>query len=434
MRILLFVFLSYFQITATFSKTMNVKDVLEAAKNNNLSIREAKEKINESNAQTGLAKSFLYPTVNWSLSGTRAKEALYTGSPKFDGDPYSTYSSDLKLTQNLYVKGSLAGISIIEQEKKINLAKLHLIERDLEQKVIETFYRFILYQGSLENLLKNHDILKKSLVTSNGRYQKGRGLLLDILQIKTQIALQIPQIEEAKNQITISGLELLKLMGSDSQSPLNINGKLKTLLLSEVKKILNFSNMYLPEYEVNQLQLNQLAYSKEMTLGKHYPLLRLVGDYFYNNYKKADLFADESNSWAIQLQLVIPLFSGLSSRDEYSILQSQESQLRFAREDLERSLNLKQISSMKNLESAETSLISYELALKMALDAQIEAGRMYKVSQIDLLQYLNVQQAVLQAKSSLDKLKYQSIIAYSDYFVASGIPLKGLIDLLVENK
>lgn len=426
----LFLFFSFDLMADTAA--LDLKEVLRVAKENNPKILAAKEKINQFEAQKSLTKSFIYPNLSWNLGGTYQKDAVYTGTPKFNGDPYNLYSSDLKLTQTLYAKGLISAVSQAEFDKKIQIVNLQVAERDLTQSVIEAFYRFILNQQALENLLKNQDILQKSLATSTSRYQKGRGQMLDVLQVKTQLALVGPQIEQAKNQFVIAGQQLINFMGENEHANLKLKGRLKTLLLKDVQKYLDLKNYSLPEYELNQLQLTQLDYTRDVTLGKNYPTIKLVGDYLYNNYKKAELFSDYSNAWAIQVQLSIPLFSGLSSNQERSILASQDSQLRIARRDLENSISLKQVSSMRNLETTESSLVSSESAVKLAEEAQTEAGRLYKLSQIDFLQYLTVQQAALQAKSSLDQLKYQSIIAYSNYFVASGQSLNILVDILTD--
>lgn len=428
MRILFFLLFSFNAMAN--SSILDLKEVIKIANERNPKVLAAKEKINQFDSQKGLTKSFIYPNLSWNLGGTYQKDAVYTGNPKFGGDPYNVYTSDLKLNQTLYSKGLISAVFQADYDKKIQEVNLEITKRDLTSNVIEAFYRFILNQNLLQYLSKNQDLLQKSLSTSTSRYQKGRGQLLDILQVKTQLALIAPQIEQARSQLVIAGQQLISFMGEDVHPDLKLKGSLKTLLLKDVQKYIDLKNFNLPEYQLNQLQLTQLDYSRDVVLGKHFPNIKLVGDYLYNNYKKADLFSDYSHAWAIQVQLNIPLFSGFSSSQERSILSSQEVQLKIARNDLENSLSLKQVTSMRNLETSEISLVSSESAVKLADEAQAEAGRLYRLSQIDFLQYLTVQQAALQANSSLDQLKYQSIVAYSNYFVASGQPLDVLVNIL----
>lgn len=413
---------------------LDLKEVIKISKENNPKVIGIKEKINQFDAQTRLTKSYLFPTLSWNLNGNYQKDAVYTGTPKFNGDPYNQYGSDLKITQPLYTKGMYSAISQIDIDKNIQKLNLEIEERNLTLNIIEAFYRFILNQRALENLLKNQEIIQKALTTSHQRFNMGRGQLLDILQVKTQLALIQPQLEQARSQLIISGQQLINYMGDKERSSLKLKGILKTLVLKEVQSQINLSVFKLPEYEINQLQISQIDYGRDVIMGKHFPTIKLVGDYLYNNYKKSEIFSDYSNSWVVQLQVSIPLFSGLSSVYERNSLSSQDRQLKIARNDLENSLAFKQVTSFRNLEASESSLLSSEAAVKLAEEAQKEATRLYKLSQIDFLQFLTVQQSALQAKSNLDQLKFQNIIAYSNYFTSSGQSLDILVDILTMEK
>lgn len=418
--------------TVAFADILDLKEVIRIAKENNPRILAAREKLSQFEAQKKLSMSSLYPNLSWILNSDYQKDAVYTGSPKFNGDPYNQYKSDLRLDQVLFGKGLFSAIAVSNYDKKIQQVNIEIEERALTQNIIEAFYRFILNQQALDYLLKNQEIIQKSLAVSQSRYEKGRGQMLDILQVKTQLALIQPQVEQAKNSFTVAAQQLIAFMGQKEHPGLKLKGSLNTLLLKEVQKYIDLTKFRLPEYELNNLQLAQLDYGRDVTLGKHFPSVKLVGDYLYNNYKKADLFSDYSNSWAIQLQLTIPLFSGFSSNNERAIIASQDSQLRIARKDLENSLSLQQVSSLQDLQTVESSVLSSESAVKLAAQAQEEGARLYRLSQIDFLQFLTVQQAALQAKSSLDKLKYQSIVSYTNYFVATGQSLSVLVDILTK--
>ena len=431
MKYILLIFFTTAGASAT-TPVLDLREVIQIARENNPKILALREKLNQYDSQQGLAKSNLYPSLSLNLGGSYQKDAVYTGSPKFGGDPYNIYTSDLKLNQTLYSKGAFSAVRQMQYDQKAQKVNLEIEERNLTQNIIEAFFRFILNQQSLENLLKSQDIIQKALATSNKRYQMGRGQLLDILQVKTQLALIQPQVEQAKGQLVIAGQQLIDYMGQKEHRDFKLKGRLKSLILKEVQKNIDHQNFRLPEYELNQLLLTQLDYERDVILGKNYPTIKLIGDYFYNNYKKSDLFSDYSNSWAVQVQLSIPLFSGFSSFQERSIISSRDAQLRINRNELENSLTSKQVTSLRNLETSEASLVFSESAVKLADEAQNEGARLYKLSQIDFLQFLTVQQAALQSKSSLDQLKFQSILAYSNYFVATGQSLSLLVDLLTK--
>jgi outer membrane protein len=282
----------------------------------------------------------------------------------------------------------------------------------------------------LENLEKSQEIYEKSLTTTEHRKMTGRAQLLDVLQIKTQLELLKPQIEQAKNQLQIAGNQLVYLMGQTEKEDFKLKGRLKTIYLENIRPKLKLENIQLPEYEVNRLQLEQLDYYRDTVFSKDYPNLKLVVDYLYNSYTKEDLFSANANSWVIQLILTIPLFSGFSTHDQNHEIASQKLQLGKNKSDIENMFYMNQVTSLKNLQSAEVSLKSAEKAEELAEASRLEAGRNYRLGTIDLLQFLTVEQSYLTAITSLNQLKYQSIVAYSNYFASTGQSMDVLVDLL----
>lgn len=414
----------------TMADELTLKDVVQKALDFNPTIVAAKESIHQQEGQKSLALSSLYPLLTFNLEGAYKKDAVYTGGPKFGGDPYNTYNSNLNLSQILYRKGLISNVNVEDYNIQIQKVNVEKAERDLTKEVIAVFYKYVLDRQNLENLKKTQDIIQKSLSYAQKRYETGRGEMLDVIQTKTQLALLQPQITKAQDDFESDALNLINLMGEREHSSLIIKGELKKLLYKDVEPIIDLNNFYFPEYQINTLSSEQLGQEKNFVLGKHFPTVELVGDYDYNNYKKADLFSAYSKSWAVAVQLHIPLFSGFSSFAERSILASRDLQLKIARRELENNLIFDQANSLKTLKNAEASLVSAESSVKLSTQAQNEANRLYKFSQIDLIKFLSVQQDALQALSNLDNLKYASIVAYSNYFSSSGQPMNKLVDIL----
>jgi outer membrane protein len=416
----------------TQASELTLKEVVQKALDFNPTIVAAKESIHQQEGQKSLAKSNLYPLLTFNLEGAYRKDAVFTGGPKFGGDPYNTYESNLELSQILYRKGLISNVNVEDYNIQIQKVNVEKAERDLTKNVISAFYKYVLDRQNLENLKKTQDIIQKSLSFAQKRYETGRGEMLDVIQTKTQLALLQPQITRAQDEFESDALNLINLMGERDNASFKVRGELKKLLYKDVEPYVDLNNFYFPEYQINTLSSEQLGQEKNFILGKNFPTVELVGNYDYNNYKKADLFSAYSKSWAVAVQLHIPIFSGFSSFAERSILASRDLQLKISRRELENNLIFDQANSLKTLKNAEASLVSAEAAVKLSVLAQNEANRLYRFSQIDLLQFFSVQQDALQALSNLDNLKYASILAYSNYFSSSGQPMNKLVDILSE--
>jgi outer membrane protein TolC len=414
---------------------IDLKTAVKRAIDNNYSIKVAREKIEQDRYDTSTTRALLYPNLNLIGKAGEYKDAVQTSTnPPFGGDPYNKYSADLQLSQPLFAFGSIAAIRVQDYNRRMNELDLEIAERSLTQQVIQAFYTVMLNQRLLdirERLLK---VLNETLATANHRLHTGRGQLLDVLQVKTQIALLQPQIEDAHNQLESAGAQLATYLAEQGKYELQVKGGLKGLKLKDVQKRLNFKDARLPELERVHLQREQLDEQRQVVQGKHLPSLFLNGDYMYSSYTQGGLFSSYGNSWDVYLTLTIPLFSGFQSVYERGSLAAQGRQIENQGRDLENTLAFNQVKSMKDLQSTGASLESAEQAADLADQSMNEAKRNYRLATIDFLQFLQVEQSALQADSSLDQIKYNNINSFSNYFIATGQPLGVLVDILQEKK
>jgi outer membrane protein TolC len=255
-----------------------------------------------------------------------------------------------------------------------------------------------------------------------------------VLTVKTEIALLKPQIEDAHNQLESAGAELASLLAETGKYELKLKGSLRGLIFQELQKRMHIKEARLPELERVRVAREQLAEMKDTAFGKHLPNLQLLGDYGTNSYTKADFNNSYTRDWSLMLQLTVPLFSGFQSIDERRSFVEQDKEFDFQGRNLENTLALAQVQSLKALQSAGASLVSAEEAAKLSDQSMVEVRRQYRLGTIDFIQFLTVEKNALQAYSSLDTIKYNNIVAYSKYFVATGQPLSILVDTLQENK
>lgn len=403
---------------------------------NNYTVRQAREKLVQTRADTSTARSLLFPNLTLSGGIGEYKGAVENStSVPFDGNAYNQYTADLKLSQPIFQYGSLSAIRAANDDTKIAELNLEISERTLTNQIIQAFYRVLLNQRLLDILEKTEVIVRQSLATTEHRLHTGRSQLLDVLQVKTQVALLKPQIEEAKNQLQAAGAQLANYVADPAWSGdiLRVKGHLVSLRLADVRPRVDLQHPRLPELELIRIQREQVNERKDVTLGKELPTLNLAADYGSLAYTKSDLTSPYTREWSAQLQLTIPLFSGFSSFYERRSYASQDLQLEFKTHDTENNLALQQIQSLKSLESAEASLQSAQEAAELATQSTGEAQRNYRLATIDSVQFLTVNQSSLAALSSLDNIRYQNIVAMANYFVATGLPLTTLMQILEEN-
>lgn len=190
------------------STAVTLKEVVTIGKDKNPAVLESKEKISQVEANVLNTRSKLLPTVSLIAEASSSKDAVYTGSARFSGEPYNIYKTDLRLVQPLYQAGSFSAVDSNYKDWEIQKINTELVARDLVTNIIFNYYKIVLNSKLIETLMRQQKIVKDSLSTAQHRERIGRGQTLDVLQIKTQLALLDFQIESAKNQLQISVVSL----------------------------------------------------------------------------------------------------------------------------------------------------------------------------------------------------------------------------------
>lgn len=113
-----------------------------------------------------------------------------------------------------------------------------------------------------------------------------------------------------------------------------------------------------------------------------------------------------------------------------SILSAQEAQLKHQEVRLRDQLSLEEIQAITNLNNAETVLQASQRAADFSRKALLEAKKSYRLQTISPFQFLLISQSYLDAQSEYLTAKYNYLISLEQSFVALGVPLLLLVDLL----
>jgi outer membrane protein len=409
---------------------LTVGDAVDRAIQANQNVLYYRERIDEADSGISYAKSSIFPVLNGVVTGEREKDAVNLGSAKFGGSAYNNYSAQITLVQPLYRAGLISGgIGVAEKEKAIRTEDLETTERDLTLSVIEAFYTVLESEQLTQFVKQTLDVEQESLSTAQEYFRIGRGQLIDVLQIKTQIALLYPQLASAENTTKNSAAQLTALLHAGQTSNLNLSGDLNPVKTQEIAKLVA-TKKELPEITRNKELISQFDDTIKVQMSVNYPSLNIIGGIGRTAYTQSDLFNDYSTGWSIGLQLNIPLFSGLSSIFQRHVLARQAGELEYQYHYLLDTLSSNQVQAERNLDTAATVLQSSQSAAEFSAASLREAQRDFRLQTISYLQLLTSQQSYLQAESSYVQAKYSYIDSVAKYFVATGIPISGLVTVL----
>lgn len=416
------------------TRPLGLKEVYFQALEQNPAIKQSVQTMNQMEAQIPVARSFILPTLTATAFGERKKDASLSNVTLLRRDPYELYNAGLHLVQPIFAFGALDAIDSAKKDQKISELGVEITKRNLANSIIQTYYQAVVYMKNVESLTKQEKIVHESLSTTQHRQKTGRSQLLDVLQVKTQIALLSSQILDAKNQVEIALANLANLLGQQQGAAFNVQSTMSTPDLKVFSRNVDLKSANIPELVQNQIQIDQVSDQRGVTQGKYLPSANLFGDYIYQNFDRNDLFRSEANSWILGVNLNIPIFNGFAGHYQDQALIYKESSLREARKVLENQTSMQIVASRKKLESSHQAVLTGQIALDLAQQSSNEAIRQYKLATIDFLQFLTIQQAYIQAEQALNNYKYNYIIALSNYYVSSGQDMNELVDTLESAK
>ena len=418
----------------TVPPAFTIESAVHTAIERNPTVQNDRDKINEEDATIKFAWAQVFPTISGIGTYNELKNAVNTGSGAFNGTAFNDYDAELKLSQPLYQAGAISsGIASVQKERQARQYDLEVAERDLTTQVLSAFYGVLVNQRNLEILHDTEGVLKQYVATTKHYLTIGRAQLLDSLQAQTQLALIYPQIANAENSMKAQGSQLAQLLHLSDMSQIQVNGKMAALDRAQVNEMLKKRKPELPESSASALRIGETQDTHVVLMSSYYPSAQFLANIGRNSNAFSDIFNDDSTNWSFGVQFTIPIFSGLSSVHERSVLAAQLNQAEDTRATLVDQLNFNAVSAETSLNESEVALETSQKAAELGKASLKEGQRDYKLQTISALQFLTVQQTYLTSEQSYMTAKYNYLLALGTFFVAKGIPISILIDLLEHN-
>jgi HAE1 family hydrophobic/amphiphilic exporter-1 len=413
------------------SLNLTVQGAVNYALDRNPDVLSGRESIHQDELNIKYATSLIFPTIVATGSAVKSKDAvLDQTSVAFNGNSFNTYTLLGTLTQPLWDGGAiLAGLSFAKKDIQLRQKNQEITERTVTLSVLQAFYSVILNRENRDILKQTLKVEQQSLTVTDQYFKIGRAQLLDVLQAKTNVALLLPQIATAENQMKAQASQLVSLLHENQAKAINLTGSLEAIQMPSIMELMPLKQE-LPEIGVARLSISEYDDTITQTLASNNPQANFQATYGRDTNVKSELFNNYATEWTVGVYVTIPIFSGLSSIFQKQALISQQQQLRYSEQKTLDTLSYNQVQSERDLDTALANLKSSKSAADLGAASLKEAQREYRIQTINYLQLLTTQQTYLQAESSYVQAEYNYVVAVANYFVASGIPLTRLVDIL----
>ncbi|UCH12134.1 MAG: TolC family protein [Candidatus Omnitrophota bacterium] len=297
------------------------------------------------------------------------------------------------------------------QESKVNLnlasARYDRVVHELDYKVAEAYYSVV---TSVMNLKLQQKLLKKAesiLKMAQGRRSSGLSTDLELFNVKSQYNQVQFQLASAERDLALARFKLEQAMGLDiAEEGIDI-GEVETELKFEIidinlNKCLELAQDYHPGIIVNELLVESNEYEEKIARGKNKLKVDLTGflgrstSYYETEQEKWN------REWNIGIKVSKPLWGGNTA--SYS----------FAKEETKKKVGMtdRQSTDVHSGEFAildamgvATGVQEAEVKRHKAENELLEARRQVNLEVKEA--YYNYQEAIIQVKNSLEKVRFQ---------------------------
>lgn len=360
---------------------------IKTAINNSLDVQSISNNIDIQELTLKSTYGNLIPVFNinagWSRNNTFSKGGILyqSGIPIFVGDQ-SRWQSDLRLGLNTQVTlfDGLANYQNIDLEKQ-NLASLKINLENIKYNIIINVYQ------NFFNVLKNVKIVEinqQNLKNSYDQLDKikelvnaGRKTLSDTYKQDVQVAQDELSLEQSKNELDKSKVDLLFAMNEDINKIIEIDPRGLDLVTDnqELKKVVDrnrdvndlFNNAINYRYDykiaVKDIEISQTRFeiSKKYL---YYPTLTAYGNYNISGTKISEI--DNSRVLNFGFTLSYSLFEGFRKDVNRQIAEINIKQKREDLDKIEKDIKSKIKKSIFDLETAYKQIEILERNIKSA--------------------------------------------------------------------
>ncbi len=385
----------------TYDKALSLVDVTEAALCHNPQTKEVYASAKVQAAQVGVARSLFFPSVTDTVS---------TSENKTRSTNYSNLTNKIVASYLLYDFGSRdATLESANQLLKAASGTQNATVQNVLLSAVNAFYQVHASKAILNASIETEHLYKESFKSAEAKYIAGVATPADKLQAQTSFA--NATLSKIKNEgiLKIAYGNLANVMGVTANSNLSIVDSqvdvIPEIVDQDIQALIEQARLQRPDLLASEAQVAASLAKIEVAKADSKPTVSLN----LSNTRSDDSNASFTNNSAIGLNVSIPLFGGYKPtyliRSAEATAELNASQ----RDQLKLQVSLDVWTAYQNLKTANESIIaSNVLVLSAEESSRVALGR-YKEGVGNIIDTLNAQSALANAKQQ----KIQSVLNWN---------------------
>ncbi len=400
----LILFLSL-NFSALADEFFDLRDALALAYETNPQVKKSIAELESVNSEITKAYGEFLPDVSAQLQYGRQRNAI--GSSEFDYRDANKQT--LSLEQPIFNGGaSLAKIDQADYEIEVARFNLQLSEQMVLFNTVQAYTGYITAEALLEVAESNYELLEKQLDFAEARFELGELTRTDALQAKARLAAVEAEKISARTSLISAKSQFQQVVGIEPKK-LAFPSKLPPIPES-LEKALELTEKFNPQLRAAIFAQKAAEEDVDISIANILPSASVVG--FMQRDKNSGFLNGNFDSDSVLLQLSIPIFQG--GAEYANIQQARKSALAqdFASNDVKRNIEQQLRSVWAETESAKAAIEANEVAVEAAQVAFEGVDEEQEYGLRNILDVLDSEQRLFDAKNNLLLAKRDQIIAY----------------------
>jgi len=429
--VLLFMMCLAFPSGASSAKVLSLEDCIGIAIRNNPEIGIAESGVK--GAESGLLQSYgrLLPNLNVSFTTGRAFYGPSSIQYDVQGRPVQTEGFDY----NSYSFNMNSSINIFDGGRNINTIRSSMKSRDAAREefrytqdivtamVINKYYNFVRAKMLLGVAEESLDQAKQNLDRSEALLEVGSATRADVLKARVRHSNTRLSLIRARNAIEFAREDLVSVLSMRDEQEVDVDTTM-VIQFEEPDLEAEVQQALANRPDLKSLELSKGAAQASVTAAKSgwWPSIGAGFNYGWSDRKMAEdlnFFKDEY-SWSIGASVSFNLFDRFLTNSSVGMAKAD---LRRVEYGLEKA-KLDAIKEVKNLvfimsEANERIIVASETVEQANEDVRLAEER-YRVGAGTMLETIDAQVALTQAKADVIEAKCDYLIAVADLARATG--------------
>ena len=367
----------------------------------------------------------LYPqiTANGQYTRNLAIQTIYmdagdgeTRAIKMGRD--NTYAAGFQAQVPLVMPTLWRTIKLNDNQILQNLEKARATKLNLVNQVKNTYYALLLAQDSKRVIEASHATAQNHAAIYQKQFELGTASEYDVLRANVAVTNLEPSILEAENTIKQLELQLKLLMGMDVRQEIEPTETLEQYKSSMYGRYLATDTSLVKNTSLKtlDLQTDYLKKSVDVQKAAWIPTLTGTGNLMWNSMSMGNPFKNFqwTKSSAVGFTLSFPIFTGFQRINRIKQAQIQADEMRWQRENLERSLHVQVQSQMDNINKSIKQIESNEGGVRQAEKANDIMQKSFQIGAASFIQLRDTDDALLSARLSYFQAIYNYLVAESN--------------------